>query len=636
MSLQDLNKDLYKKDSELAGSRTHEQSQYDPGASLAQSASPFDKDEVWNKPQVGLTPKAKRNIWIGVSIFLLALLTAGGFWGYNWWLKNAFHQDRVEIYFEGPKEADSTQPSKYLIHYKNNNRVTLKNTEIQLNYAENFQPTDNVNLKFLSPTSSKIFIGDIKPMSEGTTELKGIFYAPKDFPVYLHAELDFTPSNGLEQLKMENQIGVNITAAPVLLSIAAPQSAADGDDVTYVVDYKNLDLRQLTNVQIQVEFPAGFEFKEAQPAASEKNSIWYLGNLESNQGGKINIQGSIKGEEGETKDLIVSLGRKGSEDKFVVYSKQELSTHMIFPVLSVKQRLDGKVDATINAGEVLKYAIDFQNNGNMGLRDAIVTAKVEGKILDFSKLNIEGGSYDGSTNTITWKASDSPVLSIINPKAKGQLRFSIPVKEMIPVSNKSDKNYTVNSEVKIDSPDIPTPVDSNKVIGSNKLELRLASKVMFETKGYYNDSVLKNIGPIPMNTKQATTFAMHWLITSVSNDLTGVKVTSSLPSGVQWMGKISPSDEKISYNPRSNQIIWSAGDVAAGSGILDKPREVVFQVSVKPQLNQVGSPIQLLNKSTMIAGDTFVRKDITLESDKKDTQLYEDSGVGATNGKVSR
>lgn len=636
MSLQELNKDIYKEKGELVNGRVHEQSQYDPAIAANQDVSPFDKEETWNRPQTGLSPKAKRALWISISISLFIVLVSTGIWGYKWWLKNAFHQDRVSISFEGPKEADSTQPTKYIIHYKNENRVTLKEAEIILKYAENFQPVDNVNLKQLGPTSSRFFIGDIKPMGEGTVELKGIFYAPKDFPVYLHADLGFIPSNGSQKLSMENQIGVQITAAPVLLGIGAPQNAADSDSVSYVIDYRNLDIRQLSNVQIKVEFPAGFTSKISQPVANEKDSIWYLGNLEANQGGKINIKGVLKGNEGESKDIVVSMGHVGSDNSFVVYSKQEFSTHMVSPVLAIRQSLENKVDDVINAGEVLRYIVEFENTGSIGLRDAIVTAKVDGKILDFSKLSVEGGSYESATNTITWKASDSPVLSIINPKAKGQVRFSVPVKDMIPVAGKLDKNFIVTSEAKIDSPDIPTPIDSNKVIGSNQIELRLVSKILFDTKGYFTDQIIKNTGPIPMVSGQETTFTIHWTISSVSNDITGARIQSSLPTGVRWTGEVFPANEKLLYNPRSNQIIWDAGDVNSGTGVLGKPREVIFQVAVKPEINQVGEPIVLLNKSSFSAKDAFVLKDIVLEGDKKDTQLYEDQSVGVANGKVSK
>ena len=636
MSLNDLNQELYSESSDDIVKRTHEQSSYDPSFGIGSKSSPFDEQQSWNAPQKGFTPAQKRNIWIGISVFLLVALAVGGAIFYNWWTKNAFHQDRVSISFEGPKEADSAAPIKYVIHYANNNRVTLKNAEIQLSYTENFQPTDNLNLKYLSPTASKIFIGDIKPMSQGQTELNGIFYAPKDAPVYLHGEIHFVPSNGSSELLMADQLGVNITAAPVVLNVAAPQQAASGDALTYVIDYKNIDVRRISDVQIRVDFPEGFEMTSSQPKVSEKNSYWYVGNLEANQSGKITITGTIKGSTSDGKNITVSLGHVGTDGDFVVYNKQALLTRIISPVLTVVQKLDGKENGVIQAGEVLKYSITFQNTGSVGLRGSIITAEIKSNVVDFSKLNVESGSYDSTKNIITWKASDVPALTNINPGAGGAVHFSIPVKTIIPIDNKLSKNFVVSSIAKIDSPDIPTPIDSNKIIGSNKLELRLASKVIFDTKGYYTDPVIKNSGPIPMVTGSETTFTMHWQIINVSNDITGASVVSSLPSGVRWVGNIFPTNEKISYNQRTNQIVWNAGDVLAGSGVQGRPREIAFQIGVTPQANQIGNPVDLLNKSVFTATDDFVGLDITLSGDKKNTLLYEDPAVGFVNANVAR
>ena len=637
MSLDDLNKDLYSAHSDAIAGHVHEQSQYDPTNATGLAASPFDQEEQWRQVQKGMTPKTKRRLWIGISIFIVIILVCAGSYGYSWWLKNAFHQDRVAVSFEGPSAVDSTQSVKYIIHYKNDNRVTLKNAEIQLDYAENFQPTDNLNLKYLSPTTSKIFVGDIKPQSEGTVELNGVFYAPKDFPAYIHATLNFTPSNGTGELSMDSQVGISITAAPVVLNISAPQQAVNGDNISYVVDYKNLDVRQMSGVQVRIDFPAGFTLSSAQPAASENNSYWYVGNLDPSQGGKITIQGQLKGAGGESKDLVASLGQVGSDGKFVVFSKQQLSTQMVSPVLSVQQGLEDKTDDIISAGEVLKYVIAYQNTGSVGLRDAIITANVASKLLDFSKLSIpEGGSFDGATNTITWKASDVPGLAVINPNSGGQVHFSVPVKDVIPIASALDKNFVVTSVASIDSPDIPTPIDSNKIIGSNQLELKLASKVLFNTSGYYTDSNLKNTGPIPLLTGQETTFAIHWSISNVSNDITGGKVISSLPSGVRWTGQIYPANENITYNSRTNQVIWDTGTVSAGAGVINPARSIEFQVGVSPQINQIGQSVLLVNKSTFTASDTFVSRDISLDNPPKDTQLYEDPSVGAVNGKVVR
>lgn len=637
MPLNDLNKQLYSgSDSKELASRTHEQSEYDPSLVAPPPLSPFDEQQQWNRPQKGLTSEQKKKLYIGLGVFVVVLLLIGAFFLYGWWTKNAFHQDRVTISFEGLKEADSTQLMKYVIHYENNNRVTLKDAFIQLNYAENFQPIDNLNLKFLSPTSSKIFIGDIKPMAKNSIELKGVFYAPKDFPVYLNGEIHFTPSNGASELFIGNKIGVVITGSPLALSVAAPRQAVDGDNVEYVVSYKNRDSRSIANAEARIVFPQGFELKNSQPKASENGSVWYLGNLESEQGGEIRIQGKLKGNDSDGKNIVVTLGHMSETRDFVTYDKQEFSTRMVNPVLTVLQRVENKDNDIVNAGENLKYAVMFKNTGSAGLRDAILTVEIKGKIFDFSKLTAEKGFYDSAKNTISWKASDVPALASINPNGGGTVYFTVPIKSVIPVESKLDKNFTVSSVAKIDSPDIPTPLDSNKIIGSNTLDLRLASKVLFDTKAYYTDSKIKNTGPIPMATGQETTFAIHWTVASVSNDVGETSVTSSLPSGLRWTGQIYPSNEKISYNDRTNQIVWDAGDVSAGTGILSPPREVVFQVGVIPQGNQIGNPINLINKSIFTAKDSFINQGLTLEGEAKNTQLYEDPTVGFVNGKVAR
>jgi hypothetical protein len=640
MPLKDLNEDLYNYNSKIVPTHTHEKSPYDPNMAASQmAASPFDEEQVWNKPQKGLSPKQKKLLWITIGVVSVIILIVTGFFAYRWWQKNAFHQDRVGISFEGPTEADSTQVNKYIIHFKNNNRVTLQNAEIQLTYSENFQPIDNVNLKFISTTSSRIFIGDIKPNSEGTTELKGIFYAPKDVPVYVYASLHFTPSNGTDELSVENQVGVNITAAPVVLNITAPDQTVDGYKITNIIDYKNLDVRRMSGVQIRVDFPEGFQLVNAQPKPSEKNSNWYIGDLEADQGGKITIEGKLYGGNGENKTMAVSLGHVGSDGSFVVFNKQEYTTNIVLPVLSVKQSLQsagGNPSDFINAGDILNYIISYKNTSDISIRNAIITAQITGKVLDFSKIKVEKGFYDGKNGTITWKASDVPGLANIDPQNGGTVSFSIPVKSVIPVERETDKNFVVASIAKIDSPDIPVPNGKEKIIGSDELDLKLASKVLFNTTAFYNDSKIKNSGPIPLKVGTETTFSVHWTIVNVSNDISNAKIVSSLPSGIRWTGKIFPANERIYYDARTNQIVWDIGNLRAGTGILNSPHEVVFQIGVTPQANQVGEPVGIVNQSTFTAKDDFVSRDISIQNDAKDTQLYEDSAVGSNNGKVSQ
>lgn len=632
MSLNDLNKQIYNIKPNNVGDQ--QIPNCDPFAESAKEASPFQNEEKWHGANKGMSKKQKIVVWSLVSFFLLIVLSIGGFASYQNYKKNAFHADRVEVSISGPKEADSTQVQQYTINFKNANRVTLKDAEIFLEYSENFQPTDNLNLKFLNPTSSKFWIGDIKSNQSGSVDLKGIFYAPKDFPVYLHATIIYTPSNGIEQQQATNQLAVNITTSPVLLDLTAPDQVVDGDAVEYIIDYKNLDVRPLKDVQIKVEYPEGFQFNKSEPSASEQDRIWYLGTLEANQGGKIKISGRISGEKDQGKPAKVFLGHMGAENQFAVYNSREKVSRMVSPVLSIKQALSGSTDNIVKAGDILNYVVTFENTGEIALRNAIVTAQIDSNVLDFSKLNVDKGSYDGKTGLITWKASEVPNLANIEPKGTGDVRFTIPVKSIIPVENENDKNFVISSVAKIDSPDIPTSVGSNKIIGSNRLDLKVASKVLFDGAGFYSDSNIKNSGPIPMQVGKSTTFTLHWAVVNVSNDLGEVKVRSSLPSGIKWTGKIFPATEKISYNERTNEFIWEPGKIPAGSGIKLPRKEVAFQIEVVPQINQVGKTPTLLNKSILSFRDEFTGKDATLELQPKDSNLTEDKTMNYSSYQV--
>lgn len=637
MPLDELKKDLYNPSGEITSSHMHEKSPYDPVYSSGQIGSPFDEKMEWERSRREMNPFQKRVLKISIAVLVVVVLVVGGFVFSAWWQKNAFHQDRVSISFEGPRDADSTQIVKYIVHYKNDNLIKLNNAEMQLSYSENFQPTDNVNLKYLNSTNSRIFIGDIPAKSEGEVEIKGIFYAPKDFPVYLHGSIKFVPSNGKTQFAMDAQTSVNITTSPVILNVSAPTQAVDGDNVEYVIDYKNLDIRRLSGVEILVEFPDSFQMNESQPQPSQDRSHWMIGDLDPNQGGKIQIKGVLRGNNKEVKRIAVSLGRLGDDQQLAVYNKRETSTSMTSPILSVTQELDGSQgNKVINAGDVLKYTVTYRNNGEIGLRNAIVTAEIQGKILDFSKVSVEKGFFDGGKNIITWKASDIPALANINPNESGQFHFSVPVKTIIPMASKNDKNFTVVTTAKIDSPDIPTPINSNKIIGSSILELKLVSKVILTTKGYFNDAKIKNSGPIPIQVDKETLFAMHWSLINISNDLSDAKVVSSLPSGVRWTGVVYPEKEYVTYDDRTNQLIWSIGNLPAGTGTILPAREMEFQIGITPQINQVGNLLKLLNSSTFTASDVFAGKVISIGSDSKDTQLTEDPAVGNEGGKVIR
>lgn len=627
MSLNDLNQSLYDPDSE-AEKRTHKENQFDPNLSKPADTEEFQRKEEWIKEKKGLTSGQKRAIKIGLwvlgGVIFLALLVVAVYKI----KQSAFSEDRVSIFFDGPADVDSTQLTRYVIRYKNDNRANLSNAEILLNYPENYQPEAATNLQIINASNSRIDLGKVEPHSEEEIILEGKFYAPKNYVAYLRVTLRYTPSNFNSVFQAQSQLGVNIKTSPISLEVAAPLEAADNNDVEYVVDYKNSSSLDFNDVRVKAEYPDGFQFVSSQPQSSEGNNFWYIGNLGAGQGGKILIRGKLQGSGDEGKIIKVFAGSSGSGGQFVIYTQNEKITRIITSPLSITQSVNGLKNLSVNPGEKLDYVINYRNNSEIGLRDAIVTAEIKSAVLDFSKLQLQKGFYDSSRETITWKASDFPGLANLAPGNGGEIRFSIPVLSRVPVKTENDKNFTIVTVAKIDSPDVPTPIGSNKIIASDTLELKLNSKVVLETLGYYKDSAISNSGPVPPEVGKETSYTIHWKILNVSNDVADAKVVSTLPTGVKWLDKISPAGEKMTYNERTNQIIWEIGKLENGTGILGPKREVSFQVSIIPQVNQAGKEAPILGLSLFTAKDLFTAKELNLENQEKNTMLTEDPSIG--------
>jgi uncharacterized repeat protein (TIGR01451 family) len=626
MSLDDLEKKIYDPDFHFEGIK-HEDSQFDPFSPSSKNADSLKKEKTWEKIDDAANPERKKILKLGTIVFGAIVIIAALITGYVKFTQSAFSQERVSIKIEGPTQSNGLENSIYKIIFKNDNRASLNNAEILLSYPENFKPKESQNLKIDNLSSSRILLGTIKGYSTETIEISGTFFAAKDSIIYLNATLEYVPSNLNAKFQSKNQLGININSSPLILEIQAPSEIASGNKVDYVISFRNISAEYFDGVRLKVDYSEGFSFISSDLAPSEGNGVWYLGSLKPNQDGKIVVTGNIQGSGDESKIIKAYLGYEDEGGNFIVYNQKETTTKITSTILSIKQYLSEQADLNVDAGKTLKYTIEYKNNGDIALRDAIVTEEIDSRVLDFSKLDLKNGSYNASRKVIIWRASEIPGLANLAPGDSGKISFSIPVMNRIPIENDNDKNFSIVSTAKIDSPSIPSPIGSNKIIASNTITLKLNSRVVLGVEGYYKDSVFENSGPIPPKVGQETSYTIHWKIINVSNNINDVKVVSSIPSGVKWLGKISPSSEAIIFNERTNQIEWNLGNLNNGVGISKPVREASFQISIVPQINQIRRTVLLLNSSILTAKDDFTGVDVRVEIPEKDNRLTEDPSV---------
>ncbi len=582
----------------------------------------FKKTDQWVLPQTGISQENKGKLkWgaivLGGIVFVILI-----FFGIAKFGMTAFFYEKVQLEISGPSEAGSGKLVKYEINYKNDNRASLEQATLTVHFPENFHPENMEGFRVKSDIAGVFDLGKIKGRAEGKIIFSGKVYGSKGGLFYIRPELSYKPSNFSSFFSTQDQITTTVSSSPVVLDATYPNNVNNGDEVEYVLNYKNTGEENFSGAKLEAVYPEGFEFLSSEPANSEGNSIWNIGDLPAGADGKIIIKGKISGKSNENKLLSFSLSSLvGGE--FFVLSEETANIKIAGSNLYISQTINNQEKIVANAGESLNFSIFYRNDGNVGLRNIIITEKLEGEALDFSTLRMEkGGAYNSGTHTITWKAVNYPEFNNLNPGQSGTVNFSIKVKRILPVKNNNDKNFSFSSLAKIDSPDIPTPISKNKVISSNEMKVKINSPLAISVEGFYNDSDIPNSGPLPPQVDKETTYTIHWKLTNVSNDLESVKVESFLPT---WARLIDGANVK--YNERTNSIVWDVGNLPSGTGVIIPKKEAIFQIGIKPAVNQVGQSVEILGKSIFSGKDLFTGEELSVSGEGKNIRLLEDANL---------
>ncbi|MFZ1735351.1 MAG: hypothetical protein WAU31_00190, partial [Candidatus Moraniibacteriota bacterium] len=430
------------------------------------------------------------------------------------------------------------------------------------------------------------------------------------------------------------QKSVNLRRASLAVELEAPLSVSPSGEVTYLVNYENTSDATLSNVRMKATLPSGFSLKDADPKPSEGEVVWYLGSIASGERGKIRLTGSMDGVPNETKTVQVEFGTFQGDNTFFAYSNAERTTRIVSAPFSIRQSLNGAMPKAVNPGDLLRYTIAYRNDSEIALREVIVTVELEGDALDFSRLRPEKGAYDSLRKVITWKASDVKQLGNLVSNASGEIEFNVPVRDDFVPQSTLTKDFQIKTTAKIESPDVPNPAGANKIIATDTMWAKVNSRLLLETAGYYKDGSLPNTGPIPPRVGQNTTYTLHWSLSNTTNDVTNAEVSADLPTGVTWMGNTFPDTEKISYNERTNKIVWNVGSLGVGEGIFSPKRTVAFQVSIRPEVNQLDVSPTLLEISSAKATDVFTNETIQSGTSEKTTGLREDASLPPNGYKV--
>lgn len=634
MGLQNLNEELHSRDFHLDRMPGH--TAYDPTAPGDETGEKRHAFETGGKWQMTDRPgeeiifmqqqKRKRRAALVIGGVVIFTLLVGSVFKVR---TLRYSEEQIILAVNGPRQVASSESSEFTVVYGNRNWSAMEDVSLVVTYPDGFQPNEDSKTK-VSGSQLEIPLGTINARTDGKVTFSGKFYGSRGDILFLKMRLRYSPSGLSSRFEKEAQYGVSIASSILAIDMLAPQQLSNDDSVEYAIDYMNQSDRSVPNIRVKVEYPEQFTFVSAEPAPSEGNSVWYAGTLNPDQKGRILIKGRLSGVRDEVKKTRASIGYMG-DGRFVAYGVSEQLTRIVTPPFSITQTINGKRDLSVNAGDVLMFDISYRNEGNIGLRDAIITMDLDSEVLDYWGLKQEQGSYDSSNRTLIWKASDVPGLARLNPGDGGKVSFSIPVSDPIPESVRQ-KNFSIQTTAKIDSPDIPTTIGSNKIITSNTLLTRVNSSVGIGLYLAEDDALFVGRGPLPPVAGQETLYTLEIRLSNEYNDVTGAKLIVTLPSSSRYQKRFVPDTEAVEWNDRTNTLVWDLATYRAARG---ETRKLRFQVAATPDVSMVRRDLQLINGMVFTGKDHFTKQNIRIEKSVQDVRHIRKEDGSVVNMNVS-
>ncbi len=563
-----------------------------------------------------------------VALFLgglaLTLIVAGVVFKAGGWL---FVPANVQVSMTGPKRVESNEAVEYVIRYENNNWVDLDDAELIITYPEMFRlmPTDGLQV---STNRAALSLGTVKKSSLNNLVLKGSFQSLQDQVALFTVTLRAAPAGVSSRVDTEYKYSVAVESSAIVVELAVPSQAGDGQFADYVATYRNESTETVENLELVIEYPTGFTYRESTPVPSSGENRWNISALAPGESGMVTVRGIITGSQGDVKRVLAKIGVPQGDGSLLAYAEIDRQTRIIASPLVIFQKIgDGSEKKSVAPGEGLSYRIIFRNDGDVGLRDLIVTVDLDPQYFDVNNIKLgNGGTYSIAKQQVIFRASDREVLSLIEPGRGGEITFSVPVRADI--ANSGRNNLEIESIAKIDSPDVPTPIGANKIIASNRVAFKVKTAATLDLLGYYFDSY-GNTGPMPPVVGQETTYTLNLRATSTLNAIEDARVTLSIPGQVRYLKTQASSQGTVVYNDRTGEIFWNIGTLAPGVG---KAVGLVIQIGFTPDPSQENSEAKLINSAVFTGKDIWSGEALRLDLPAKLITLPEDGQITSVMG----
>jgi hypothetical protein len=556
--------------------------------------------------------------------FLILLAALAGIAGFYYWQKNLYSKEVLKLEILGSEETALAQEVDYIVKYKNNGNIRLEEPELIFECPPNSlecllvekeeTPEEKKSLRKNLPLQT------IYPGEEQALRIRTRLLGKEGEAKIAKATLNYQPKNLKARYEVTTTFTTVIESVPLNFEFDLPSKAEVGKEFKFRLNYfSNIDY-PLSDLRCKIEYPSGFEFIESTPPSLEKIE-WEVPPLNKAEGGRIEIVARLRGEVGEQKIFQAELGT-WQEGEFILLKKTVKGVELVKPALYITQQINGNPEHIANPGESLHYEIFFKNIGGETLIDLSLVTTLTGSSFDLETLRAPDGEYEPGDNSILWEWRRVGDLQFLNVQEEGKVEFWVKLKEEWEIPSLEGKE-----------------VIKNKIYLSQAREEfvnKVNSKLAVTQKGYFEDEVFGNSGPIPPKVGQTTTYTIMWQVKNYYNEVKNVKVKATLPQNLKLTGKIFPEEEteKFTFDSQSREIVWNIGDLKVAQGILSPTPNITFQIALTPDSKQIGKSVEVIGQAKIEGEDSWTKETLSQTASNINTTLPDDPTITEEMGRV--
>ena len=544
--------------------------------------------------------------WI-LIIGSFIVLAAAGFYFYQ-----HFKSREVNFSLKAPQSTLLGVPFNIDINIENTSDNLLKDIKLSMVLPEGAAfVSENQEKRVLSRS-----LGDLNSHNTFQDKIPIIIFENEQSIKKFEITISYFPPTLGPKARFEQtkSVEVAVREPAIKLDLVTPQKVLNNEEFEIEVYYQNISDIDFSNVELELNYPEFFTFKNATPPPSNGNNFWKIGNLSKNsERGNFIIKGSVLGTEKSFFDIKGFLRAEVAGQKYLL-NKKESTLNIAPSPLNLNITLNDQPNYIASLDSDLRYKINFRNNSDVGLNDVVIKAKLVGEMFNFQTLRSQG-FFNSKDNTITFNAANTPGLQLVPPGGEGFVEFEVKTKETYPIKRMSDKNFILKVEAEISSPTVPYYVAAEKTIGLTELKTKVAGNIKINSEA----SFIKGTWPPKVN--QPSIFNIRWTVVNYSTDVSQIKIRAFLQSGVVWTGQVKSNINTVpNYNERTQEVVWLIDRIAATKGVISKPVEATFQVEATPNITQINQPMPLLSETTLSGIDEFTNIELKSSAQPLDSK----------------